>query len=145
MKKLILILMAIACLTMITVIAHAAEVTLAWDANDPAPTGYAIFERNNAYGYNYEIPIWPTDGQDHTDTTATIQATDDREHAFVCRAYVSKTALDGSTVIEWSKDSNEITFMPESGIEEPKNLILQAAQYLSMAIEKLAQSVQQLK
>jgi hypothetical protein len=106
-----------------------------------------MFERNYASGglYNYENPIWPTDGLDHTETSVTINVSDNLQHAFVLRAYIKKTLLDGSVQMDWSGDSNEILFTPDVQVESPKNLILGAVQYLSKAIDNLVLAAKKLQ
>ena len=120
----------------------AADVTLAWDANDPAPTGYAIFQRDFASGgYDYANPIWPTDGADHQETTCTITVPDDVESAFVSRAYVKQTLLDGTVQTDWSGDSTEVTHLPDITPAAPQGLILQALQAMGDAIKSLSKAV----
>jgi hypothetical protein len=108
MKKAILILTIIA---MSAVFANAAQVTLSWDANNPAPTGYRIYTRTGAnYGTQ---PAW-----EGAATTCTITVPDGVEAAFVARAYVVGQ-LTGA-VVE-SGNSNEVTYLSKP--EPPKNLM----------------------
>ncbi len=89
-------------LTLMPIKALAAEVTLAWDANQPAPQGYLIFQRQQGAVYDYANPVWPTDGNDHTETTCTItNLADNVTYFFVVRAYVGN---------DQSGDSNEVSF-----------------------------------
>ena len=79
-----------------------AQVTLAWDANNPAPQGYKVFQRIGGTAYDYDHPAWPTDGSDHLQTTCTItNLTAGVTYYFVVRAYVGN---------DLSGDSNEITY-----------------------------------
>ena len=39
-------------------LAFSANVTLQWDANDPAPEGYRVFAREGSQSYDYVHPIW---------------------------------------------------------------------------------------
>lgn len=145
MRKILLI--ALAGILMFAGGVMAAQVTLQWDpASGPEPSGYALFERNYLSGglYDYESPIWPTDGIDHTETETTIAVADNVEHAFILRAYLKQTALDGSVSLNWSGDSNEVIFTPDVQVESPKNLILGAVQYLSQAIDNLVAAVKKL-
>jgi hypothetical protein len=48
-------------------IPQTAEVTLAWDPNDPAPDGYRIYQRSEGNSYNYSEPSWTGPG-----TTGTV-------------------------------------------------------------------------
>jgi len=81
------------------------SVTLAWDANTPAPTGYRMFMRDINGTYDYQTPVW-----DGTATTCTIPVPDGSEVAFVVRAYL--TSQDGTQTAE-SADSNEVTYLSE--------------------------------
>jgi hypothetical protein len=82
--------------------ATAAQVTLAWDGNDPVPDGYQVFQRLQGEQYDYANPVWPTDGNNHRETTCTItNLTPEATYYFVVRAY------NGS---DHSSDSNEIAF-----------------------------------
>ena len=79
-----------------------AQVTLAWDANNPAPQGYKVFQRIEGTAYDYDHPAWPTDGSDHLQTTCTItNLTAGVTYYFVVRAYLGN---------DLSGDSNEITY-----------------------------------
>lgn len=98
MKKLIIITLALFCLAVAATIANAAEVTLAWDANDPAPEGYRLFQRADGQAYDYTAPAWSGTG-----TTATLQVPDGT-YAWVVRAYVAG---------QESGDSNEVVFTVE--------------------------------
>jgi len=75
----------------------AAQVTLAWDANKPAPDGYRLYQRTDDDAYNYASPVW-----NGTGTTAAIDnLADDTDYYFVVRAYVGA---------EESGDSNEVSY-----------------------------------
>lgn len=90
------ILIALALL-MIAVPAMAAQVTLAWDANDPAPEGYRLFQRTETTAYDYEAPVWTG-----TVTTCTIDGlVPGVMYYFVVRAYQD---------LDESGDSNEVSF-----------------------------------
>ena len=81
-------------------IAGAAQVTLAWDPNDPAPDGYQVYQRVEGDSYDYDNPVWPGQDDDPTLTTCTITGlADDTLYNFVVRARV-----DSNT----SSDSNEV-------------------------------------
>ncbi|MGD9216795.1 MAG: fibronectin type III domain-containing protein, partial [Desulfobacteraceae bacterium] len=82
--------------------AAAAQVTLAWDANDPTPDGYQVLQRIEGEQYDYANPVWPTDGNDHTETTCTItNLIPGAIYYFVVRAYADN---------DESGDSNEISY-----------------------------------
>lgn len=92
--------LVIALIIFIQTIAHAANVTLAWDPNDPAPDGYSVFQRLEGQDYDYSSPVWPLPGDGSTQTTCIIEGLeDDTSYYFVVRANV------GGDV---SGDSNEI-------------------------------------
>ncbi len=72
-------------------------VTLAWDANDPAPDGYNIYQRSEGQTYDYNQPVWTT-----SNTTATVYNLEyDTTYYYVVRAYVGS---------DESGDSNEVPF-----------------------------------
>jgi hypothetical protein len=78
-------------------IPQTAEVTLAWDPNDPAPDGYRIYQRSEGNSYNYSEPSWTGPG-----TTGTVYNLDwDTTYYFVVRAF------DGELE---SSDSEEVYF-----------------------------------
>ena len=78
-----------------------AEVTLAWDANDPTPTGYRIYQRLDDQTYDDAQPVW-----EGTDTSCTIYNLEyDTAYYFVVRAYSGDTE---------SGDSNEVTYTTTS-------------------------------
>lgn len=82
---------------LVSVPVFGAEVTLQWDANDPIPDGYRIFQRLEDEEYNYTAPAW-----DGTDTTCVIQNLEPgNTYFFVVRAYQNG---------DESGDSNEVNF-----------------------------------
>ena len=81
----------------------AADVTLAWDANDPAPEGYRVFVRENGTNYNYAYPIWESDNYDQTTECTLIGLNEGTTYNFVVRAY------DGDLE---SADSEEVIYTP---------------------------------
>ncbi len=80
-----------------TVPAWAAQVTLAWDANTPAPDGYMVFQRIEGDSYNYNQPVWT--GNATSCTLDTVYS--DIQYYFVVRAYAGT---------DESGDSNEVGF-----------------------------------
>lgn len=87
---------------------YAADVTLAWDANIPAPDGYRLFQRlSTDAGYNYNNPIWTG-----PETTTTVRdLLPGKTYFFVVRAFVEDNE---------SGDSNEVDFM--APVSNPVNL-----------------------
>lgn len=81
----------------------AAEVTLAWDANDPAPDGYRVFARIDGQDYDYTSPVWPGTGDDPTQTSCVLKGlAEGTSYYFVVRAYAGS---------EESGDSNEVNYI----------------------------------
>jgi hypothetical protein len=75
---------------------HAMQISLAWDANDPAPGGYRLYQRVQGGTYDYSAPVWSG-----TETSSTVaNLADDTTYFFVVRAF-SGTDVSG--------DSNEVT------------------------------------
>ena len=94
--------LAITLLFLTTTLAHAAQVTLAWDPNNPTPDGYQVFQRTAGQTYNYASPVWPQSGDNPQATTCTIDnLSAGTTYYFVVRAY------SGS---DQSGDSNEVQF-----------------------------------
>ena len=87
-------------------IAQAAQVTIAWDPNDPAPDGYRVYARAEGQNYDYTSPVWPQSGDDPTQTTCTIDdLVEGTSYYFVVRAYVGTAESD---------DSNEVNHISEA-------------------------------
>ncbi|MEJ2155550.1 MAG: hypothetical protein P8X96_09460, partial [Desulfobacteraceae bacterium] len=85
-----------------TTYAQAAQVTLAWDANNPTPDGYRIFQRLDGDSYDFSSPVWPQAGDDATQTKCTIAGlADNTTYHYVVRAYAGGVE---------SGNSNEATF-----------------------------------
>ena len=78
-------------------LASAADVTLAWDANDPAPEGYRIFVRESGSAYDYSTPAWQGAGV----TGNVTGLAEETMYAFVVRAYVGDLE---------SPDSDEVVY-----------------------------------
>lgn len=93
------ILIAFGCILILCMpaIVLAAQVTLQWDANSPAPEGYRLYQRLTGQDYNYAAPVWNGAG-----TTCTINGlAEGATYYFVVRAF------DGS---DQSGDSNEVQY-----------------------------------
>ena len=73
----------------------AAEISLAWDANDPPVDGYLLFIRSEGSGYDYASPVWSG-----VDTTCTIDDIADGAYSFVVRAYLGEVESADSKEIE---------------------------------------------
>lgn len=77
-------------------ITEAAEVTLAWDENDPVPEGYRVFVREEGYTYNYDLPLW---GGSDTQVTLTVDC--GTTWYFVVRAYEGNLESADSEEVSW--------------------------------------------
>ncbi|NNK00185.1 MAG: hypothetical protein HKP58_07205 [Desulfatitalea sp.] len=95
-------------LVTLPLIASAAQVQLQWDANDPAPEGYRLFQRTDGSTYDYSQPVW-------SGTTATCSVDNlvvgDTYH-FVVRAFVGG---------DESVDSNEVAY---TAVAEPPPVVV---------------------
>lgn len=79
----------------------AAQVTLAWDSNDPKPDGYRVYSRAEGRSYNYSSPAW-----NGATTTATLaNLADNTTYYCVVRAYVGS---------QESGNSNEVKISPQT-------------------------------
>jgi hypothetical protein len=87
----------------------AANVSLEWDASvTPEVQGYAVFIRDYTHGYNYDSP-----GCSVSVLTCTIVVPDDRQTAFVARAWMwGPYDLSGNRTKLWSDNSNEVVYIP---------------------------------
>jgi hypothetical protein len=98
-KKLLLTAFVIGFIFLSTLPLYAAQINLQWDANNPAPEGYHVFQRQYLDAYDYNTPVWTG-----TDATCTIDnLSEGTTYFFVVRAYNGQ--------IE-SGDSNEVEFTP---------------------------------
>ncbi len=80
-------------------VASASQVSLQWDANDPVPDGYRLYQRSEGGTFDYDNPVWTG-----TDTTAMVSdLTVGDSYYFVVRAFVGS---------EESGDSNEVAYKP---------------------------------
>ena len=81
---------------------QAAQVSLAWDPNDPVPDGYRVFQHSEGEPYDYSSPVWPRPGDNPRAATCTIgNLADDTKYYFVVRAYIGDVE---------SSDSQEVSF-----------------------------------
>lgn len=123
--KIAVILFLIACLVLVFIYtARAAEVMLKWDANDPTPDGYRIFQRVAGADYDYTTPVCDTQETQCT-VNALIPAT---LYYFVARAYMGE---------DESGDSNEVNF--KGSVPVPQNLTVQVE--LSVYIDENGNAV----
>jgi len=97
MKKVLFVLLIILGLMALPV--EAADISLAWDANDVAPSGYRIYAANASGDFDYTTPLY-----EGVATTCTVTVADSVELKFVARAYLIGTE---GAVYE-SADSNVV-------------------------------------
>lgn len=82
-----------------------AEVTLAWDPNDPTPEGYRIFQRTEGQAYDYSDPCWTG-----SDTQGTVYNLDwNTTYYFVVRAYEGDLESVDSEEVSYYTTSAETT------------------------------------
>jgi len=87
-------------LTLFAGAALAADVQLAWDAVDPAPTGYRIYMAPAGQAYDYDNPIYEGNALSATVVIPNYNA----EFKFVARAYlITPEGAEYESV-----DSNEV-------------------------------------
>lgn len=104
------LLLTILCFLLFSIPSFAAEVTLAWDANDLTPEGYRVFSRVVNGIYDYSNPIW-----EGSSIVAVIQNLDNNTtYYFVVRAFDGKLE---------SADSIEVVYNPKTdGLKVIKNI-----------------------
>lgn len=95
MKKTLIAILAIVGLCVLIGQGQADEITVAWDANNPSPEGYKLFQRTEGQAYDYDKPVYTGAA-----ATATIDLEHEKTYYFVVRAYSGE---------DQSGDSNEIT------------------------------------
>ena len=70
---------------------------VSWDANNPEPEGYRLFQREENQDYDYSLPVW-----DGPDTSAEIDCPPFGDtYYYVVRAYMGNSESD---------DSEEVSF-----------------------------------
>lgn len=103
--------------------ANAGQVTLAWDPNNPTPDGYHLYQRIEGGTYDFTKPAWPTDGQNHQETTCTISdLTEGQTYYFVVRAYVGAEESSNSNEVAYSVPANGQTPDNDTATDSPTNL-----------------------
>jgi len=108
MRKIVLLLMIlffIPCFFILPYSAIAGTVTLAWDANDPQPDGYLLYQRDSDQNYNYDTPVANLPGSETTVTLNNLgEIGKSITYYWVVRAY-----LDKPSGLDVSGDSNEVS------------------------------------
>ncbi|MEJ2660883.1 MAG: hypothetical protein P8Z73_09190, partial [Desulfobacteraceae bacterium] len=64
--------LAIFFILLISAVSQAAQVTLAWDPNNPVPDGYRVFLHREGDTYDYASPAWPQAGDNPQSPTCTL-------------------------------------------------------------------------
>ncbi|MEJ2157365.1 MAG: fibronectin type III domain-containing protein [Desulfobacteraceae bacterium] len=81
--------------------AFAAQVTLAWDPNNPVPDGYRVYARVEGQNYDFTSPVWPGQGDDATQTSCILDnLADGTTYYFVVRAYEGTTESGNSNEVQ---------------------------------------------
>ncbi len=102
------VILAVSFLILLATSAMAAQITLAWDANEPTPDGYRLYQRSAGESFDYDQPVWTG-----STTTAPIDdLTEGLTYYFVVRAYVGS---------DESGDSNEVEYTPPVEDQSPVN------------------------
>jgi len=91
-------------------IVSAAQVTLQWNPNNPAPDGYNLYQRTGGQAYNYSSPVNPSAITGTTYTVSNLQ--DGTTYFFVVRAFVGTSQ---------SGDSNEVQFSTPAAVTDTDN------------------------
>ena len=79
------------------------QVSLGWEASQPAPEGYQVFGREEGQAFDYSTPWW--EGDDSFVECTIDQLDENKTYFFVVRAFVGE---------EVSADSNEVRFSDSS-------------------------------
>lgn len=93
----VFILLALSAGLFLTSFAQAANVTLAWDANDPAPEGYHVYMRTQNQTYDYSAPVWSG-----TTTTCEIDQLTENTYYFIARAFEGTVESGDSNEAEYT-------------------------------------------
>jgi hypothetical protein len=122
----------------------AGQITLAWDANEPAPDGYRLFQRTEGQSYNYGSPIVidgvtdangniPADVQQVTISDVGIADGTLETVYWVIRAFVAE---------DESGDSNEVShvfdFAPPAAVANLQATFDRAASSINMSFDAAA-------
>lgn len=100
MKKIMQIMLSILGLCVMIGHAQAESVTLAWDANNPSPDGYRIYQRADGGLYDYTQPV---NTEPITGTTYTVDGlAAGVSYFFVVRAFVGANESGDSNEVEYT-------------------------------------------
>jgi chitinase len=91
-------------------IVSAAQVSLQWDANDPAPDGYRLFQRQSGQAYNYSAAIQTTTG-----TNCTVDGLEEgTTYYFVVRAFLGADESGDSNEVEYTPAASQLPVDPDT-------------------------------
>lgn len=80
------------------------DVTLRWDANNPAPEGYQVYGREEGQNYDYDDPWWLGDS---TFTQCTIdELSENKTYFFVVRAFMGDDVSGDSNEARYANSDN---------------------------------------
>ena len=97
-------------------IVSAAQVTLQWDANDPDPDGYNLYQRVDGGTYDYDHPV---NDISITGTTYTVgDLTQGVTYRFVVRAYVGNDESGDSNEVEFSAPADSGVDTDNDGLDD---------------------------
>ena len=82
-----------------------ADVTLAWDANDPVPDGYNIYQRAEGGAYDYSQPVWTGSATSGTVYNLAGETT----YYFVVRAFEGSLQSADSEEVSYTTPAAETT------------------------------------
>lgn len=133
------LIIVLACATLV----NAGQVTLSWDANNPTPDGYRVYQRVEGGTYDYSSPAWPTDGQNHTETTCTITGlTEGTIYYFVVRAFTgadeSGDSNETAHTVPSADQANDITRPSDLNVDELATLFNRLLSNQNTILEILA-------
>lgn len=97
-------------------VANAGTWRLTWQAStSPETVGYRLYSHDYTGPFNYASPMW-----EGTALTAEVMIPDDRQTAFVVRAYsYGPYDLEGNRTVIESGDSNVWVAIPDSPVVNP--------------------------
>ena len=95
---------------------HAAEIKVAWDANDPVPEGYKVFIRQPPAAYDYSTPAWQGSGT----LTDPIAVENNVPIAIVVRAFDGELQSPDSDEIQYTPREQKTILYPE----QPKSILI---------------------
>lgn len=94
-------------------ISSAAQVSLIWQPNDTSANGYRVYQRQEGESYNYDTPVWSSEGNASYENTCTIDGlADERTYYFVVRACDGEVESKNSNEVEFNSNSTNLNTKP---------------------------------